>query len=196
MVVSASASTSDARNDFDGDAPYGPSEEEAEINEVDECENDSASAETSPVKKVEVVVNWTGLAYNEAKDELDGESEKIEARRHPSKVFSNKHFHEVDRVKCKGGYNVILKCINCGTEGQNNTFVKNHLPTCARLVKIEEAVDEFNRLYPKLAITSSGRKNGPSRCVLVIWILNKNLPNWLCASPNRFLLSRKTRLLN
>ena len=66
----------------------------------------------------------------------------------------------MDRVKCKGGYNVILKCINCGTEGQNNTSVKNHVPTCARLVKIEEAVDEFNQLYPKLAITNSGRKKG------------------------------------
>ena len=64
VVVSASALLSDARSDLDGDASYGSSEEEAEIDEVDECENDSASAETSPVKKVEVVVNWTGLAYN------------------------------------------------------------------------------------------------------------------------------------
>ena len=103
-------------------------------------------------------VDLTGPANSEAKDESDGESEKIEARRHPSKVFSSKYFHELDRVKCKGGYNVILKCINCGTEGQNNTSVKNHVPKCARLVKIEEAVDEFNQLYPKLAITSSGRK--------------------------------------
>ena len=95
----------------------------------------------------------------------------------------------MDRVKCKGGYNVILKCINCGTEGQNNTFVKNHVPKYARLVKIEEAVDEFNQLYPKLAITSSGRKKAclmiswslhQSRRVLVISTLNKNLPNWLC----------------
>ena len=38
--------------------------------------------------------------------------------------------------------------------------MKNHVPKCARLVKIEEAVDEFNQLYPKLAITNSGRKKG------------------------------------
>ena len=157
-------------------------------------------AETSPVKKVEVVVNWTGLAYNEAKNELDGESEKIETCRQPSKVFSSKYFHEVDRVKCKDGYNVILRCINCGTEGQNNTFVKNHLPTCARLVRMNStsftpSLQLQARVGKKACLMISWSLH-QSRRVLVISTLNKNLPNWLCASPNCFLLSRKTRLLN
>ena len=75
VVESSSASSSDARSDLDGDASYGRSEEEAEIDEVVECENDSASAKDAPVEEVDL----TGPANNEAKDESDGESEKIEA---------------------------------------------------------------------------------------------------------------------
>ena len=100
---------------------------------VDACENDSASAENAPVEEVDL----TRPANNEAKNESDVESE-IEARRHPSKVISGKYFHEIDRVKCKGGYIVISKCIKFGTEGHSNTFVKwKHVPKCARLVQIE-----------------------------------------------------------
>ena len=62
-------------------------------------------------------MDLTGLANNEARVERGvgrgGED------RDASKVFSSKCFHEVDRLKCKGGYNMILKCINCGTEGQS-----------------------------------------------------------------------------
>ena len=38
--------------------------------------------------------------------------------------------------------------------------MKKHVPVCAQLVKIEEAVDEFKQLYPKLAISNSGQKKG------------------------------------
>ena len=38
--------------------------------------------------------------------------------------------------------------------------MKNYVPKCACFVKIKGAVDEFNQLYPKLAITNSGRKKG------------------------------------
>ncbi len=52
-------------------------------------------------------------------------------------------------MRRKSGYLVILKCIECGVEGQNNVLV------CARLIKIEEAIDEFKWLYSKLEVQGS-----------------------------------------
>ena len=61
----------------------------------------------------------------------------------------------------------------------------------------------YNRL--ELAITNLGRKKGHLDDFMVpasklantpIFKFEQKLPNWLCASPNRFPLSRKTRQLN
>ena len=64
-------------------------------------------------------------------------------------VFCSEYFHEIVRMRRKSGYLVILKCIECGVEGQNNVLV------CARLIKIEEAIDEFKWLYSKLEVQGS-----------------------------------------
>lgn len=53
-------------------------------------------------------------------------------------------------MRCKSGYIVILKCIDCGAEGKNNVLV------CTCLIKIEEAVGEFHQVYSKFKILCSG----------------------------------------